>query len=102
LRKNPTEPEKRFWNRVRAQQLDGFRFRRQAPIGDYVVDFYCPEAKLIVELDGGQYDGRAGEDAVRTAWLEGKGFRVVRFWNNQVFENMNGVLESLRGALRKR
>jgi lysyl-tRNA synthetase class 2 len=102
LRQNPTEAEKRFWNRVRARQLDGFRFRRQAPIGDYVVDFVCPEEKLVVELDGGQHDEQADADAVRTAWLESKGYRVVRFWNNEVFENMDGVLERLRGALRGR
>ena len=100
LRKSPTEAEKRFWNRVRARQLDGFGFRRQAPIGDYVVDFVCAEAKLVVELDGGQHDQQGDADAVRAAWLESKGYQVVRFWNNEVFENMDGVLERLRSALR--
>jgi very-short-patch-repair endonuclease len=101
LRKNPTEAEKLFWNRVRARQLDGFRFRRQAPIGNYVVDFVCPEGKLIVELDGGQHDAEADKDSERSAGLESKGYRVVRFWNNQMFENIEGVLETPRSSLRK-
>ena len=101
LRSTPTGAEIRLWSRIRRKQLDGFRFRRQHPIGPYVVDFFCPEAKLIVEVDGGQHDALAEQDANRTEWLEKRGYRVVRFWNNDVLANTEGVLlailEQLRG-----
>lgn len=87
----------RLWARLRRQQIDGFRFRRQQPIGRYVVDFFCPEAKLIVEVDGGQH---AGESDARTRWLAGRGYRVIRFWNNDVLRNTDGVVEKIRAVLR--
>ena len=96
LRKNPTDAEKLLWARLRGGQLDGVRFRRQAPMGSYVVDFFCPSARLIIELDGGQHAERTAPDARRTEWLEGQGYRVIRFWNNEVLGNIEGVLETIR------
>ncbi len=99
LRKNRTDAEKRLWERLRRSRIDGFRFRQQAPIGKYIVDFVCFEAKLVVELDGGQHVEQATYDAKRTGWLETQGFRILRFWNNEVFENIEGVEEVVQVAL---
>jgi very-short-patch-repair endonuclease len=87
--------------RIRKRQLYGHRFRRQVPLGRYVVDFACIEASLIVEVDGGQHSLREEQDAKRTAWLEAHGWRVIRFWNNDVMENTEGVLEELARTLRE-
>ena len=100
LRHTPTEAESRLWKRLRHKQLDGFRFRRQQPIGQYVVDFFCPEAKLILEIDGGQHMDQEKADAERTRWLEAKGYRVVRFWNNDVLANTDGVLLRIHDLLK--
>ena len=100
LRKNPTDAEWRLWTCLRHKQVDGFRFRRQAPIGPYVVDFVCFSARLVVEVDGGQPALRSDQDAGRTRWLENEGFRVVRFWNSEVLGNTEGVAEAIRRALR--
>jgi len=100
LRKNPTDAETRLWSRLRRKQLAGFRFRRQVPLGPYVADFVCLEARLIVEADGGQHAERAA-DNVRTAWLEAQGYRVLRFWNNDVLGNTDGVIQAVRSALSK-
>ena len=100
LRRDATLAERRLWQQLRFRQLDGHRFRRQAPIGRFVVDFVCFEQLLIVEVDGGQHAERAQEDAKRTRWLEGEGFRVLRFWNSDVLQNTEAVVESIRGALR--
>lgn len=101
LRTMPTDAEIRLWSRLRRKQLYGFRFRRQQPVGPYIVDFFCPAAKLVIEVDGGQHAVRENEDASRTRWLEERGYRVLRFWNNEVLANTDGViwaiLESLRG-----
>jgi len=97
MRSNPTEAEKLLWAKLRRRQQDGFRFRRQQPLGSYIVDFYCSEAKLVVEIDGGQH--RPETDAERTDWLESRGYRVTRFWNNEVLGNIDGVLERLRELL---
>jgi len=99
LRSSPTEAERRIWQHLRERQVEGFRFRRQRPIGAYIVDFICLEAKLIVELDGGQHADALAYDGKRTAYLAGQGFTVVRFWNNQVLSEMQGVLESIRIGL---
>ncbi|MGA2089316.1 MAG: DUF559 domain-containing protein [Stellaceae bacterium] len=99
LRQTPTEAESRLWMRLRRKQLDGFRFRRQQPMGRYIVDFFCPEARLIIEIDGGQHMDRKKADAVRTSWLEEKGYRVIRFWNNDVLANTDGVLLRIRDLL---
>ena len=97
LRLTPTDAEIRLWSRVRRKQLEGFRFRRQHPLGPYVVDFFCAEAKLIVEVDGGQH---ADDGEVRTRWLKARGYRVIRFWNNDVLANTDGVLRMILDALR--
>jgi very-short-patch-repair endonuclease len=99
LRKGSTDAERRLWSHLRLKQLDSFRFRRQQPIGVYIVDFFCPEASLIIEIDGGQHDANAARDAVRTRWLEAEGYRVIRFWNNDVLANTEGVLLAIREAL---
>jgi very-short-patch-repair endonuclease len=101
LRKKMTRPEWVLWYYVRARRFEGWKFRRQVPIGRYVVDFLCEGARLIVELDGGQHDLRRRSDAERTAWLESKGYRVLRYWNNDVMENIQGVLETLLDALKR-
>ena len=85
--------------RLRRKQLDGLRFRQQAPLGPYVVDFLCPARMLVIEVDGGQHAG-ADPDRERTGWLEGRGFRLMRFWNNDVLQNPDGVIEAIRLALR--
>jgi very-short-patch-repair endonuclease len=99
LRTNPTDAEVRMWSRLRRKQLNGFRFRRQQPMGPYVVDFFCAEAKLIVEVDGGQH-AESTADAARTDWLEARGYLVIRFWNNDVLANTEGVLLRILEALR--
>jgi very-short-patch-repair endonuclease len=95
LRREMTDPEMRLWYRLRAGRFDGWKFRRQVPLGDYVVDFLCENARLIVEIDGGQHADQQEDDLARTRWLEQQGYRVMRFWNNEVLENMDGVLETL-------
>ena len=90
LRRNSTNAETAFWSRVRNRQLSGRKFRRQASIGPYIVDFLCAEANLIVELDGGQHGPEV--DAARTAYLKAKNFHLIRFWNNDVLLNMEGML----------
>ena len=99
LRRNSTEVERKLWHRIRDKQIEEFRFRRQRPIGKYIVDFICLDAKLIVELDGGQHSQNVAYDQVRTTFLESLGYRVLRFWNSEVVENISGVLESVRDAL---
>jgi len=99
LRNNPTEAERRLWSRLRRKQTDGHRFRRQVPLGPYVADFVCFDARLIVEADGGQHADRVAHDSERTVWLEAQGYRVLRFWNNDVLSNTDGVIESIRVAL---
>jgi len=99
LRTIPTDAEIRLWSRLRRKQLEGFRFRRQHPIGPYVIDFFCPDAKLIVEVDGGQH-AESASDVLRTRWLVAQGYRVIRFWNNDVLGNTEGVLLSILDALR--
>ena len=101
LRKMPTDAEIRLWRHLRRKQLDGFRFRPQQPIGPYVVDFFCPAAGLIVEVDGGQHAENAA-DSARTSWLEARHYRVVRFWNNDVLANTDGVILVIRDALHGR
>lgn len=93
LRNNLTEAEKYLWYVLRAENL-GVKFRRQAPIGNYIVDFVCYEKKLIVELDGGQHYGSV-DDKIRNEWLSSQGFTVLRFWNNEVLENRDGVVQKI-------
>ncbi len=98
LRLDATDAEKRLWYRLRARQIDGAKFVRQDPIGPYVVDFSCRERKLVVEVDGGQH-ATDKRDALRDSWLIDRGYRVLRFWNNDVLANTEGVLESIAAAL---
>ena len=93
MRQQPTEPERRLWQRLRRKQLGGYRFRRQQPLGSYIVDFYCHEACLIVEVDGDSHAFQKEYDAERTAWLEEQGNHVIRFWNVEVMQNLDGVLQ---------
>ena len=98
LRRDMTDVERKLWYAVRDRRLDGFKFRRQATIGPFVVDFLCAEMRLIVELDGGQPGEEA--DAGRTAFLQERGYRVLRFWNSDVVESFDGVLAIIVAALR--
>jgi very-short-patch-repair endonuclease len=102
LRRRQTETERKFWLLLRDRRLQGWKFRRQVPIGLYIADFCCPEAKLIVELDGGQHALQAETDLQRTAWLETQGYRVVRYWNNETLTNGEGVLMDLLRHLEQR
>jgi very-short-patch-repair endonuclease len=98
LRNNMTEAERLFWSRVKGKQLSGAQFYRQKIIGNYIVDFYCPQAKLVVEIDGGQHYEEAGakNDAIRDDCLSARGLRVLRFSNREVIQNVVGVLETVR------
>jgi len=98
LRRDATDAERRLWYRLRARQIAGAKFVRQDPIGPYVVDFACREQRLIVEVDGGQHATDL-RDAVRDQWLSDRGYRVLRFWNNDVLANTEGVLETIAAAL---
>ncbi|HVW72602.1 MAG TPA: DUF559 domain-containing protein [Rhizomicrobium sp.] len=95
LRSNSTDAERRLWRLLRAKQLGGFRFRRQQPIGPYIVDFFCPAARLIIELDGEHHgtENKIKEDANRTRWLEDRGYKVLRFPNAAILKE--SILESI-------
>jgi len=98
LRKNSTDAERHLWYHLRANRL-GFKFKRQVPIGSYIVDFVCLEKRLIIELDGGQHMDNQKYDTKRTDWLMAHGFKVLRFWNNDVFEQTPSILEVIMTAL---
>ena len=98
MRSAPTEAEDRLWQILRAKRLAGFKFKRQLPIDHYIVDFACPKQRLIIEADGGQH-AESGTDARRDAYFRAQGFRVLRFWNNDIFNNEEGVLTSILDAL---
>ena len=93
LRSNSTEAEKYLWYVLRLKNL-GVKFRRQAVIGLYIVDFVCFERKLIIEIDGGQH-AYSQRDEVRDEWFSGQGFKILRFWNDEVFRNWDGVMEKI-------
>ena len=93
MRKEPSGPEAKLWYFMKGKNLGGFRFRRQHPIDRFIVDFYCHETKLVVELDGNSHAEQREYDAIRTAWLESKGYTVIRFWNNQVVQDTESVLQ---------
>ena len=97
LRKDPTEAEKRLWSRLKGEQL-GVKFTRQFPIGNAIVDFACRRLKLVVELDGGQHADSSTDEA-RTRMIEAHGYHVVRYWNNDVLANTDGVLTALMAEI---
>ena len=88
LRSNPTEAERLPWKHIRRHQLGGYRFRRQHPLGRYIVDFFCFEQRLVIEIDGGQHSELGIYDSERTEWLEANRCQVLRFWNNQVLSDV--------------
>jgi very-short-patch-repair endonuclease len=98
LRKNVTDTEKYLWKHLRGKKLEGYKFRRQHPIGKYIVDFVNLERKIIIELDGGQHLENK-KDKLRDIWLEEQGYEILRFWDNEVFNNVEGVLEVIREKL---
>ena len=99
MRREPTDAEDKLWHEIRDRRLDRIKFRRQVPISGYIVDFVCLEAKLIIELDGGQHS-ESSYDASRDAALKAIGFRVLRFWNHDVFNDMDGVCETIIAYVR--
>gem|GEM_PF-1822356 len=99
LRHNQTDTERELWHLLRGRELAGCKFRRQVPLGPYVADFVCLSTRLIVELDGGQHGEQITYDSERTKRLETQDFRVLRFWNNQVFEEREAVLATILSAL---
>ena len=99
LRQHSTDAELALWMRLRNRQLAGCKFRRQVPIGKYIVDFVCFESKVVVEVDGGHHQEQVPYDTDRTTWLESQGFQVLRFWNHEVLVNGEAVQEALLVAL---
>jgi very-short-patch-repair endonuclease len=99
LRKNSTDPEKILWRIFRNRNFFGVKFKRQHCIDHYIVDFYAAEHKLIIELDGGQHATNQKQDSRRTKFLEQRGYRVIRFWNSEISENMDGVLEVIKSEI---
>ena len=95
----PTDAERRLWRELRRRQIHGYKFRRQCAIGDYVVDFVFLEKRIVIELDGGQHANTTDYDEQRTNWLEAQGFRVMRFWNNDVMRQTDAVLRNIEAAL---
>jgi len=95
LRQNSTPAEKLLWNRLRAKQLGGLRFRRQQPIGPFVADFFCPIARLVIELDGLSHENKTQKDRERQTFIEAQGICVLRILNEDVHKNMAGVLETI-------
>ena len=99
LRRNSTDAERLLWSRLRNRELDGLKFKRQVEIAGKVADFACADARLVIELDGSQHSGREVEDGERTRVLAAAGYLVLRFWNNEVLTNLDGVLEVILGSV---
>jgi len=99
MRHAPTEAEHVIWTSLRAGRLAGLKFKRQQPIGRYIVDFVCFERRIVIEIDGSQHLEAASQDYARTAWLQEQGFRVVRFWNDEVLRDTERVLEEIMRVL---
>jgi very-short-patch-repair endonuclease len=100
LRQNMTDAERSIWRILRSAQMDGHRFRRQVPFGQYIADFVCQDARLIIEIDGGQHAQSSPDEAKRTRFLEDQGYRILRFWNNEVLSNLEGVCAIIARELR--
>jgi very-short-patch-repair endonuclease len=103
LRRTSTDAENALWRHLRAKKLEGLKFRRQHPIGSHIVDFVCLDRRVVIELDGGQHaeQEHAEKDRARDQWLPEEGYAVLRFWDFQVFENTEGVLEVIRDTCLK-
>ena len=100
LRRNMTDTENRLWSRLKRRQVNGYKFRRQFPLGAYIADFVCLEARLIIEVDGGQHVEQREKDELRDKWLVSQNFRVLRFWNNDVLRNTDAVVEEIVQTLK--
>jgi len=98
LRTSSTDVENLLWRQLRRKQFAGLKFRRQQPIDNYIVDFVCFEKRVVIEVDGGRHASERDEDAKRDEYLIRNGFKVLRFWNNEVLQNMDGVLEVIRDS----
>lgn len=98
LRNNATETERLLWSRLKGAQLAGLKFSRQMPIAGFICDFVCRSRKLVIEVDGSQHVDAAGYDALRTEKIEAQGYRVIRFWNNDLTGNLEGVLQMIANA----
>jgi very-short-patch-repair endonuclease len=99
LRKNMTDAERLLWRHLRNRELGGYKFRRQRPIGPYIVDFVCLEKKIVIEVDGGQHAGQAELDVKRSDYLKEKGCKILRFWNNEVLQETESVLNVILSSL---
>ena len=99
MRRELTEAEDKLWQEIRDRRLDHIKFRRQAPIGNYIVDFVCLKAKLVIELDGGQHSD-SSYDRTRDAELNARGFRVLRFWNDEVLKEMDAICDTIIAYVR--
>ncbi|MCD4655651.1 endonuclease domain-containing protein [bacterium] len=99
LRGRMTVVEKKLWISLRAKRFAGFKFRRQAPIGPFIVDFVCFEHKLIIELDGPYHTKTQEYDQARTKWLETNGFKILRFWNDNIYEKLDYVMDKVMESL---
>ena len=99
LRINQTDAEKKLWRYLRAKRFVGFKFKRQQAINPYIVDFCCLRGRLVIELDGGHHQDQQSYDEARTKYLNEQGFRVLRFWNNEVLQNIDQVLEVIHRSL---
>lgn len=95
LRKRSTDTEKRLWLHLRAKRFDGLKFRRQEPIGKYIVDFVCYEKLVIIECDGSQHIANSQKDQIRDRWFEDQGYRILRFWDYEILQNIDEVLEKI-------
>ena len=102
LRRNSTDAERVLWRLLRSRDTTAHKFRRQAPIGRYIVDFVCFDQQIVIEVDGGQHQLRIQYDRARTEWLESQGFQVLRFWNNEVMTNEDGVMDKILAVLQGR
>ena len=102
LRKNMTDAERRLWQYLRLRQLEGHKFRRQVRIGPYIADFACLKSMLVIEVDGGQHAEARAYDERRDDFMRGQGYRILRFWNNDVLQHADAVLETILLACRER
>jgi very-short-patch-repair endonuclease len=99
LRNNPTDAERLLWQHLRLRQIGGHKFRRQQPLGHYIVDFVCLEKRLVVEVDGGHHSEQVVYDRRRSAWLEAEGFRILRFWDHEVLKHIEAVKQVIGEAI---